>query len=110
MAFGEGRLSDGSVLLVPRHRCELLVQAYFVATPRFCHDPRPVERWICKKAGGCTDIFVHSHHCVGGRSIWCHLSQALVASGFIPNPGDLLEFELEKGKSGGSRASIRAEG
>eukprot|EP00435_Cladocopium_sp_Y103_P073517 s373_g44.t1 len=32
---------------------------------------------------GCTDIFVHSHHCVGG---------------FIPTPGDVLEFELEKGK------------
>lgn len=48
-----------------------------------------VHSWITERGWGfatipgCTDIFVHSHHCIGG---------------FIPNPGDVLEFELEKGK------------
>ena len=102
-------------------------------------------------SAGCTDIFVHSHHCVGGVSFprvasghhfqhicrvknmtWgelCAPFKLLIvvalfvlvnirkadescspghfrydgsrlgrAPGFIPTPGDVLEFELEKGK------------
>ncbi|CAJ1373482.1 unnamed protein product [Effrenium voratum] len=47
------------------------------------HSWIPERGWGFATIPGCTDIFVHSHHCVGG---------------FTPQPGDVLEFELERGK------------
>mmetsp|Transcript_19802 Transcript_19802/g.44923 ORF Transcript_19802/g.44923 Transcript_19802/m.44923 type:complete len:329 (-) Transcript_19802:174-1160(-) len=58
-----------------------------------------VHSWIADKGWGfatipgCTDIFVHSHHCVGG---------------FMPTQGDMLEFELERGKKKDGTQSFTA--
>ncbi|CAE7441090.1 unnamed protein product [Symbiodinium sp. CCMP2592] len=58
-----------------------------------------IHSWIAEKGWGfatipgCTDIFVHSHHCLGG---------------FVPTQGDVLEFELERGKKKDGTPSFTA--